>query len=103
MNKNLSKKILMFSELIGGVFLALVGVQAIFASTTINTILVFTGVLFFLSGLGHSDELDREKRLQKPGMGPTPNPGPGTNHPRDVHPNILCGSGDDNSEEQKED
>lgn len=104
MNKNLSKKILMFSELLGGAFLALVGAQAFFASATVNLLLAFAGLLLILTGLGHSDELDREKRLhQKTGMGPTPPP---PAPPRDIHPNILCGSGEDtedNNDEQKED
>ncbi len=103
MNKNLSKKILMFSELLGGAFLTLVGAQAFFASATVNLLLAFAGLLLILTGLGHSDELDREKRLhQKNGMGPTTPPPP----PRDIHPNILCGSGEDtdeNNDEQKED
>lgn len=103
MNKNLSKKILMFSELIGGAFLALLGAQVFFASTTVNLLVAFAGLILILTGLGHSDELDREKRLQqKPGMGPTTPPPP----PRDIHPNILCGSGEDtdeNNDEQKED
>jgi hypothetical protein len=92
---NLSKKILMFSELIGGFFLFIVGFQGILGSMTVSILLAFIGVLIFLTGLGHSDELDRESKLQKPN---NQIPGP----PKDVHPNILCGTGED-EEEQKED
>ena len=103
MNKNLSKKILMFSELLGGAFLALVGTQAFFASATVNLLLAFAGLLLILTGLGHSDELDRDKRLhQKNGMGKKTPPPP----PRENHPNILSGTGEDtedNNDEQKED
>lgn len=90
----------MFSELIGGFFLIIVGFQGVLGSMTVSILLAFIGVLIFLTGLGHSDELDRESKMQKPHNGPVPGP------PKDVHPNILCGTGDDNDdneEEQKED
>ena len=89
----------MFSELIGGFFLMLIGIQGLIGSITVNAVLVFAGILFILTGLGHSDELEREEKLHKPG----PHNGPVSGPPKDVHPNILCGTGDDNEEEQKED
>lgn len=101
-NKNLSKTLLMFTELIGGVFLVLVGIQGYLFTVTLNAVTVFAGILLFLHGLGLSDELDRENRI-KPPMGPGGNVPPVSNPPhKEIHPNILCGSGDDDEENKEE-
>jgi len=101
-NKNLSKTLLMFAELIGGFFLILVGIQGLLFTTTLNILTVFAGTLLFIHGLGLSDELDRENRT-KPPMGPGGNVPPVSNPPhKDIHPNILCGSGDDDEENKEE-
>lgn len=93
----------MFTELIVGVFLLVVGFQGYFLSLTVNFIVAFIGILLFLNGLGKSDELDRENKF-KPPMGPGGNVPPVSNppHNKEIHPNILCGSGEDD-EESKED
>lgn len=102
MNNNLSKTLLMFAELIGGVFLVLVGIQGYLFYLTLNAITVFAGILLFLHGLGISDELDRENKY-KPPMGPGGNVPPVSNPPhKEIHPNILCGSGDDDEENKEE-
>ena len=101
-NNHLSKTLLMFAELIGGVFLVLVGLQGYLFSITLNAVTVFAGILLFLHGLGHSDELDRENKY-KPPMGPGGNVPPVSNPPhKEIHPNILCGSGDDDEENKEE-
>lgn len=101
-NKNLSKTLLMFTELIGGVFLVLVGIQGYLFYLTLNAITVFAGILLFLHGLGISDELDRENKY-KPPMSPGGNVPPVSNPPhKEIHPNILCGSGDDDEENKEE-
>ena len=48
------------------------------------------------------DELDRENKY-KPPMGPGGNVPPVSNPPhKEIHPNILCGSGDDDEENKEE-